>query len=423
MMTPYILGQLLKQSSKQEIYFNSFLSKNKCKFDNSISIRFSARKYEGVDIHKFFYDNFKEFVIKDLEYVNDKVEYENWVYDLAEKRIKEIRSKVDREAARILTQKGGEENWKLAYDIICREYRDVIMNVVLSCFKDDKYKGYKEEIAHVLVQNFYISRTNPTPISSIENYENWLFVCLKNFSNNKRKEIETELGIRDIITISIDSNQDNKVKKECSSSAESEFTMDTIESTSQPSTHLIQDENDNEVEATSQRSEALDIPDEGESENELERYFALMTSPKYVELIRAIKIEKVPVEVLAEEWDCTKAAIYNMMNEAMAMLVSVALPEIRVRMKKMYLKCEPFFNTNTIDVELFDYEKIVLKELFENGLRLNDIALKYHRPLSTTSAKMYSALNKVKRIYHNLDKENYLKDEEVESYKGQFWNC
>ena len=112
--------------------------------------RCSTKKYEEVDVSAFFYKDFKEFVIKDLSQVDKDVLFDKWVYDLSERRVKKIRSEVNKELARNLTLKGGASNWGLACEIVYKEYRNIFKEVVSYNYKDDKYKGCKDEIEAII---------------------------------------------------------------------------------------------------------------------------------------------------------------------------------------------------------------------------------------------------------------------------------
>jgi len=83
-MTPFIFAQLLKDPNRQEECFKRFIEKNRSKFDETISIRFSTKKYEEVDVSAFFYKDFKEFVIKDLSQV-DRMYYLTSGYMICQK--------------------------------------------------------------------------------------------------------------------------------------------------------------------------------------------------------------------------------------------------------------------------------------------------------------------------------------------------
>lgn len=421
MITPFIFAQLLKNPSKNEFYFNDFINKYKNKFESTIAIRFAADKYHDVKINNIFYTDFKAFVIQDLESVKDNVCFEDWVFDLAERRVKKIRSEVDKETARVLTQKGGIKNWMDANDIISREHINTINKVVLTCFKDDKYQDCKKDISSILLNLFYLERaTNPTPIAHIDNYEGWLFKCLSNLANNKRKDIEKELGIRDGSIISLD-NLENSKKNKAKNASTDDFSEKSNNITHQPTdTNSFEKATESKSKNEDDSYPIDDIVDSSYDEGaevELEKYLTLMSPwPKYVELIRAIKLEGIPAKTLAEEWGCTNAAIYNMMNEAMAKLVSVALPEIRFRMKKTYKKC---ITSNNTEIKFSKFEKTILKELFEDGLKLVEIATKHDKSPSYLSNMFYAAINKVKRISNRFEMEEYLTDEEEREFKKQ----
>ena len=415
MITPFIFLKLLNDPDKQQSCFDSFIRKYKTKFDNSISIRFSAKKYEGVDVSAFFYHNFKEFVIKDLSVVNQDVSFDNWVYEMSERRIKSIYSDVNKEVARILTQIGGASNWGIACEIIYTEYHNILNEVVFSNFRDDKYKGLKRDIADILFQRFYLSRINPAPIASIENYEGWLRTCLRNLANRDRDIIEEEVIIRDGDNISLNQNISNHARTGCDPTSDTvdEFT----ESQSQmPITSVSEDET--ELEGDDDKVPFVDDSNDSTSSDTaralLESYFNLMTNPMYVELIRAIILEGVPVETMAEEWKCTNAAIYNMKNEAMTALVRVALPEIRKRNIKKYKKIQSYLKLNPDDQRFSDYELMILKKFFEDHKSVEDIAKEYHREPYTMAANIRKALKALYKFAQSLDPEEPLsKDEEI----------
>ena len=414
-MTPFIFAQLLKDPNRQEECFKRFIEKNRSKFDETISIRFSTKKYEEVDVSAFFYKDFKEFVIKDLSQVDKDVLFDKWVYDLSERRVKKIRSEVNKELARNLTLKGGASNWGLACEIVYKEYRNIFKEVVSYNYKDDKYKGCKDEIEAILFQRFFLSRVNPGPIESIENYEGWLRACLRNLANRDRPKVDEELGVRDGTIISFDSVQTNSTIAKTNSSESS--IEDDSDSPAQPSDISTADEDstlkekDNEIQI---------IDDSGDSRHVdsaivlLESFLQLLTNPKHIEIIRAIKLEGVPVETLAEDWGCTNAAIYNMMNEAMTALVRVALPVIRKRNFKKYKKCQLYFKENPKDKIYSDYEESILKEFFEDGRTVEELAVEHRKLPSIMASNLRKALDKMYKVVQTLEPEEYLsKDEEL----------
>lgn len=395
-MKPSVFVQLLEDPQKGERDYSRFLIKHNGKFDNAISIRFSAKKYENVDVSAVFYDNFKEFIIQDLSLIGDDVpddRDDNWVYDLAERRIKKIRPEVNKKLAKILTQMGGAKNWGLACEIVYKEYQNVFKKVVSDYFRDDIYRGHGQEIVNILFQRFYLSRVNATPIAFIENYEGWLYICLRHLANRVRKEIDQEIIIRDGNNISLDS-----ILEKITQAAESSPSPDSTDKVPNNVTDgLIED------------------PDPDWAHALLERYLRLIPNPKYAELIRAIKLEGIPVETMAEEWKCSIAAIYNMMNEAMTALVRVALPEIRKRNLKKYKKSQSYFKAHPEDKELTDYEKKILKEFFEDGKKVEELAIKHHRIQSVMAANLRKALNTMYQCIQTMEAEEYFsEDEEIE---------
>ena len=390
--TTDVLAKFLANSdvSKQERYFERFLEKYKRVFENCMGISFSSEKYDVVNIKTFFYGDLKNFVIEKLATVKKGVLVEKWVYDLSSDRIKDIRQRVDKEVARIRTQEGGFKNWGIVYEIINNDYDYIFKKVSNVCFRDDKHKGVQKEIADILKQEFYLSRAGaPNPIEKITNYEDWLFTSVRNLANKKRKSIESEVCVLGSEIKSLDD-----LEKKC----------DTTE--------INQDENPSqsvskESEDTLETKNSLLISATGEEElkTDLERYLSLMPNRVYADLIRAIKLENVDVDVIAEELDITSAAVYNRMNEAMTMLVSIALPDIQRRCRKIFNRC-----INKMDS---GYHKTILIEFFRENKSIEELCLEHKRLPKAISSDLKRAYDQLKRINSALEPESYVSEEEV----------
>lgn len=390
--TTTVLSTFLKDPnvSKQERYFGRFLEKYKRVFDKSLGISFSSEKYDIVNVKKYFYEDFKTFVINDLSKIKKESLVDNWVYDLSEDRINDIRQRVNKEVARLKTQEGGIKNWDIAYEIINNDYDYIFKKVASACFRDEKHKGVQKEIARILKQEFYLSRVEtPNPIENIANYEDWLFTSIRNLANRRRPQIEKEAGVPGSGEISLDDNNKGKNDSETNEEGFNSPSADT------------ESEDTSETEGIP----VIEAPDEEEFRTDLERYLSIMPNRIYADLIRAIKLENVDVDVLAEESGCTNAAIYNRMNEAMTMLVSIALPDIQRRCRKIYKRC--------INKMESGYHKTILVEFFGEEKSIEELSVEHKRLPKAISADLKRAYDQLKRINNGLEPETYVSEEDV----------
>lgn len=416
MMTPQIFVQLLKSPSGQKI-FNSFLGKHRNHFDTAIGIHFFSKRYNDIDVSAIFYNHLMDYVVKDLSNAKIGTSFDKWLYDMSERRIKDIQSTVNWEVIKVAARNGGERNRNIACDLLLKEGNKTIWNVISTCFNDSKYNGLKKEIANVLIQRFYDESSEQLyTIDDKEHYLAWFYTCLKNLANRQRATIEEEVGIKPITHVSLDSNtrtnNDEQPNEPFVNKAEEKLDQSLAGASS----------NDSEEDTLEQTYEAdiIDMdPALGEiwAANKLEGYLALMSNyPRYVELIRAIKIEGVDRETLAEEWECTIEAIYNMTNEAMTQLVKVALPDIRKRSKKMYKKYAHLVKD--------DYAKTLLKGVFEEGKDYHKLATEHKKRPSDIAADFQRAFKYLKRIDRNQETGKYFTDKEEKDEKRKIgWDA
>lgn len=392
-MTPQVFAQLLKDSRKQEDYFNSFLDTHKRTFENSVSIHFSAKIYDDIDVSKIFYDHFVDFVVDDLSKVKSETSFETWVYDMSERRIADIQPMVIQKVR--ASRRSAREKNRILEDFI-REKETIIRNVVRKEFESKKYNGYRENIRKALIQ-FFFSENGADHVlrEDIQDIDGWLYTCMTNLANRKRSKIEAEVGIN---------------PKAC-----------PLDDTRLPSNNKPSDEPsmDNDI-----VHEEVVVDSSIESswvKEEINLYLKILriSHPQYAKLIYLKKIEGYSSASIAHKWGLTVAAVNNRMNEAMIQLVKVALPVIRERNRKMYNTCGHLVQP--------DYQRMLLKCFFEENKNYNDMASKFNKSPSKISEHFKSAIDNLKKIYIQLSKKikeekkpgEYLTDKEELAMKKE----
>ena len=160
--------------------------------------------------------------------------------------------------------------------------------------------------------------------AEIENYKNWLFVSLRNFSNNKRfrQMIDDELcvGHHDTALPSLCSPEDSE-EEQVSGHTDGMTPVETGTEETMLSAPSRQAEDDGTA---------------ADSRTRLSRYLDLMPHQKYARLIRLLILEGRSREEVLLELDIPEAQLYNNVNRAMVQLVAVALPEIQRRCRKLF---------------------------------------------------------------------------------------
>lgn len=187
-----------------------------------------------------------------------------------------------------------------------------IKKAVWVCFSDYRYKGRFDDIYDTFVSLFYpylLSKAEPLRNISIT-LAGWLHTTAMHFANDHRKEIDVLIGLSD--SKEYDMSVDNLISKEMSSEEGDGSSNDAL----------------------------LDEPDSGSAwaENLVNSYIDQIPHENYRIALRALVLEGMPREELAEEFGISYSAVNLIVSRAMTALSAVALPDIRWRSKKNYFK-------------------------------------------------------------------------------------
>ena len=269
------------------------------------------------------------------------------------------------------------------------EYVISLENAVRKCFSGNLYRGAFSDVYGVFVSLFteYLGRLSPDKLMEIQDLKNWLFMSGCNFCNSNRKKINHLLGLNP--EDSFDEYDDGKKTGE----------------TNEEDTASV----DNESQDTTMQSEEIneqslaDIPDSnqdtsGWAESLLEYYINKIENEYYRDLIRALKIEKVPVETMAEEYDKTDY------NRAWDRLLQTCLPDIRIRSKKLFKKYEVELDEKDANLlnKFFFVENDTMALAASEGMKKGD--------LEKAVIKAYKVLLKVAKHETELDEKEERKE-------------
>ena len=231
-------------------------------------------------------------------------------------------------------------------------YVQSVKKAVRLCYSDVKYRGRFKDVYDTFVSLFYPYLLNKAePLLNIETtLAGWLFVVARNFANNSRKEIDSLLGLSD--SVKYDQPIDNLISKE----------------------NEDEDKNCNEA--------LIDESGNGDpwAENLVNAYIDRIPAESYRLAIRAILLEGMPREELAEELNTTYQAVNLLVSHAMAALTNVALTDIRWRSKKNYL--------NYIHLIKDDNDKLILKNYFEKNVYDPGLAVAVRRLIKIALREM-----------------------------------
>ena len=386
MMNIEKFSSLMNNEASRESAYQAFVGHYKEMFRTTIGIAFSNKIYREIDKETFFYNGFQTFLVKEVKSARKITDFDSWVREIAQKKAKEARKETNKALAKSLTEEGGVEKWMTAFSLILTEYKHVVDNVIKKCFDDPKYAGRYEEIGYVLMSlfNTYRIKSGASAVNTIDNFENWLFFCLRNFANNKkyREDIDAELGM---------GHYDIQLVVEKPSSTHSDE----------------QGEDDDQKDGSDLlfdiQDEITTIYDGGRER--INKLLNLMPNQRYSELIRLLIVEEWTQEEVVEELQIPPAQIYNLVNRAMVQLVTVALPEIQ-------RKCRKLFKLYGFRIE--EEEKRLMLSDFFAGKTIEQLSIKYrmtYRAVSSELAITYRELLKIiKRdplTFNKDDKEDY----------------
>ena len=397
-MTQEIFLQLLKDASKGKDVFDRFLQKNRNIFEQMIGIKFSGKKYVGIDVEGIYFNGFMDFAIDQLEHSKINLPFNEWISKLAVDRVVNIRSTVNKCLAKSLLEKGGRGNWDDAYELICKEYPTLINRVISRYFDTAKYNGYIEDVRNIFMTLFYLERVkSPNPIKEIENMESYLYRMLANHAIKKeiRLAIDQELGL---------DHYDSDIK-EFDKTEGDEFELNNNDS-------LLTDDSDRMAEEFASMAEDF-LSEQGSNEEkvwaekEIEKLLTLMGKSKDADLIRKVMLWGYDYKELAREEQCSDKNIYLKVSRAMYALNSVALPYIKLR-------CRGIFYQNAVDLNN-EYERKILDEFFSTNKSLDKIALSFNKDKDKFTKELINAFRKVKKI-HKEKKIGYVSDDDVVDY-------
>lgn len=403
MLTKLEFLHQLKDASKQgkKEIFNSFLEKYRNTFNTIISIQYSDKKYNNIDIEEIFYNGFLTYTIKQLEKSEcDTESIDKWVDTLAQERAKIIGEKVTKSCAKYFLENGGHDNWKNFNATLMDEaFSRVVGNVVARCFDNPKYKGYFNDIKISLLILFYEDGIGKSRVPSepIENIDSYVYEMLKNFALRAkvRKSINAELGLEDDFE-DITIYERAEAKKYDDSDADDEMVQaDEAETPEMPPIDDTYSTNDKRL-----------------AEQQIEEYLKLMPRKDQAELLRIVMLGDYDRKELANEMGCTRAALDIRISHAMESFYKVALPHIRYRCKHMVI-------TN-IDTLTNEYEKDILKDFFLSNETLKELAQAYGKTESEFTKDLISAYKKVKSILAKTKKTyKFISDKEIEKYNKE----
>lgn len=397
-MTQEIFLQLLKDASKGKDVFDRFLQKNRNIFEQMIGIKFSGKKYIGIDVLGIYFNGFMDFAINQLEQSKLNLPFNEWISKLAVDRAVNIRSAVNKCLAKSLLEKGGRENWDDAYELIRKEYPNLINRVISRYFDNIKYNGYIEDVRNSFMTIFYLDRVDsPNPINEIENMDSYLYMMLANLAKKKktRVTIDQELGL---------DHEDTDIKEFDKTEEEDVELKGKDLLLTDDSEHM---ENEPTFITEDLLSEQGSNVDKVWAEKEIEKLLTLMPKSEDADLIRKIKLWGYDFEELAYEENCSVAYMYTRVNRAMTTLMKVALPYIKVRCRKIFVQ-------NAADITN-EYERKILNEFFSTNKNLNEIALSYHKKTDVFTRDLINAFRKVKKIHQGKDM-YYMSDDDVADY-------
>lgn len=419
----------LKDSTKQEEVFNSFLAKYRSTFDEAIGIKYSDKRYQVIDVKAIFYADFLEYVIEQLN-SSDKTSLvsDGWVLSLADQRADDIRVKVIKSCAKHCLQSGGRENWDNFYEILRDElFAPIIGKIIKRYFDNKRYGGYYDYIKEELLTHLYLSRLEKHTPLKVEDFDSYLFGMFRSVAVNKkvRADIDLTLGLRsDAADVNIygrteaeefDDQYDDTQEGDYQNEEDSYGGYNRVEEGTMNGED--EDEDNEDYDETNVENIVDDVsPNRKEwAEQEIERYLKLMPNKKRAEILRKIMLAKYDREELAAEMGCSRANVDVEKSRAMVDLYKVALPQIRQQCKRM---------VNIYKDELTDeYEKSILVDYFNSNKSLKELAEEYNKKQSDFTEDLIKAYDEVKSIsdktHKELKKRKVITESDIEKYEEE----
>ena len=279
----------------------------------------------------------------------------------AEKQIIEgIIQKNDRCISLVL--RGIAVNEQLSTRYVKNPYVTAVENAVRKWFNpnDEKYKNIVDGFSDIYnsfysLFSFYIINIKPETLLAINDLKSWLFITADNFIKKYRKKIDEHIGV------------------------------------------YYEDELGEKVEITDR--EDIEEPKQSSdwARTQIDVFINQIGNDYYRDLLRAIKLEGVERDVLAEEYGKSVDDINRDFKRAWDQLIGVALSEIRYRGKRLF---------KTFEADLPAPQAALLNEFFFSGLNIKELALEKnvnHIVLKTEIIKAYNNLLKTARRETKLE--------------------
>lgn len=424
MMTQETFLQLLKDTSKREGVFKSFLEKYRNTFNTVISIQYSDEKYKNINIGEIFYKDFSKYVVDRLEKSEKTMSLDSWILILAKQRARNISQEVTKSYATYLLQTGGRENWD-NFNVMLREvFAPTITKIVFKYFDHPRYKGLYKEVESSLLMQLYMSRVNnPAPIEKpIENIDAYVYRMLRNLAIKKK--------IREVISIELGLGSDDADFSKYDKSEEEEFDwedneLDSTEVNKENNIHTKAeiDEGKDESQLNGEGNEGS-TDDGGEADNaakiKIERLLNLFPQKKRAQayLIRRMILEDRTADEMVEELHCSKAVLYNRKRRAMLTLSFVSLQYNTQECKEQFIKYKEHLKN--------EYYKNVLNVFFFANISFEKMATSFKKNKEKFSEDLAYAFEEIadiinektkrKMVDRKMNKKIYVTDKDIEEY-------
>ena len=279
-------------------------------------------------------------------------------------------------------------------------YVVAIENAVRTNFSGRHYQGLFSETYMVFESLFttYLEHLKPEKLREIDDLKNWLFVAAGRFCNSNRNKINELLGI-EISDNNEEYNDSSKVKDKNDVALQEEKFIPKIDALG---IHIKSPNDDDKAEPSDNYTEQADSSDWAESF--LNHYIDKINNAYYRDLIRAIKLEGVSVETMAEDYEKSPDDIYRDYNRAWDKLLQVTLPDIKIRSKSLFKKYESKLN---------DEQTCLLNQFFFGDL--NHAAIvhpnkKSHDDMERAIVKAYKVLLRTAKNETDLDEKEKRKE-------------
>lgn len=277
------------------------------------------------------------------------------------------------------------------------EYVTALENAVRTCFSGRYYKGRFDETYMVFESLFvpYLEHLASEKLREIDNLKNWLFIAAVRFCNSNRNKVNMLLGI-DTATES-DPFDDGK-RNESDPDSETQGQATSIDMDANPTDSIDGDED-----------LAAEVPDAQDDSSDwaetlLNHYINQVGNAYYRDLIRAIKLEDVAVETIAEEYGKKPADIHRDYSRAWEKLLQICLPDIKVRSKKLFREREADLDIRQADV---------LNKFYSSGHDMASLAKTEGMKqdvLEDSIIKAYKALLKTNKRETKIDEKEQRED-------------